>query len=155
MVADGNIKTGLNESLEHHSLNFLKTLSNEAVGRKRRSPRWKRRHLQQAGHNIIRLPPGQHEQDLGRKTESRRGIREHDSTLGTAAMRRKPSHPHVQLDQRLAAARRATADGGWLARAPRLTTWIHVMNPPRDDLFNNAQSNLTSVQPARLPATGA
>ena len=38
------IKTGFNESLEHHSLNFLTTLSNEAFGRKRPSRPGKRRH---------------------------------------------------------------------------------------------------------------
>ena len=116
------------------------------------------RQLQQAGHHPSRLPRrhcrsdqwrnngNQLEQDLDRQTELDRCIQEHRWAARAPVMRRKPGHVLVQPDQQRTAppqrrsvagpVRRAVAGRGWLAHAPRLTAWIHDVNPPPTELCN-------------------
>ena len=64
-------------------------------------------------------------------------------------MRREPSHLLVQPNQQRPAlaqrrsvagpVRRSVTGGEWFAHAPRLTAWIHNVNPRRSELCNNAK----------------
>ena len=113
------------------------------------------RHLQQAGHHPGRLPQWQLEQNLDRKAELDRRIREYRRTTGAAVIRRKLGHVLVPLDQprpaltersRIAGpVRRAVA--GW-CRFPHafcLTAWIRDVNPRQAELCNNARARVSSM----------
>jgi hypothetical protein len=100
------------------------------------------------GNHPGHLPQRQLEQNRDRQTELDRWIREHSRATGLAVRRRKPSHILVQPNQQRAAlaqrsstagpVRSAIAGGERFAHAADLTAWIHIADPQRSELYNNA-----------------